>query len=88
MKAALNGVLNLSILDGWWAEGYTEEAGWAIGQGDESGDPAYLDAVESQALFNLLENDVIPKFYYRKNGDHPAQWVASRPQVHDPGSGS
>lgn len=76
MKAALNGVLNLSILDGWWAEGYTEEAGWAIGQGNESGDPAYLDAVESQALFNLLENDVIPKFYYRKNGDQPTEWVA------------
>jgi len=76
MKAALNGVLNLSILDGWWAEGYTEGVGWAIGQGNESGDPAYLDAVESQALFNLLENDVIPKFYYRKNGDHPAEWVA------------
>lgn len=76
MKAALNGVLNLSILDGWWAEGYSEEAGWAIGHGNESGDPAYLDAVESQALFNLLENDVVPKFYRRKNGDYPAEWVA------------
>ena len=75
MKAALNGVLNLSILDGWWAEGYAEGVGWAIGQGNESGDPAYLDAVESQALFNLLENDIIPKFYYRKNGDHPVEWV-------------
>jgi starch phosphorylase len=75
MKAALNGVLNLSILDGWWAEGYNEEVGWAIGRGDESGDSAYRDAVESQALFNLLENDVIPKFYKRKNGDHPAGWV-------------
>jgi len=75
MKAALNGVLNLSILDGWWAEGYNEKAGWAIGQGNEMGDPAYLDAVESQSLFNLLENDVIPKFYNRKNGDHPAEWV-------------
>lgn len=76
MKAALNGSLNLSILDGWWAEGYHEAAGWAIGRGDESGDSTYLDAVESQALFNLLENDVIPKFYNRKNGDYPAQWVA------------
>jgi starch phosphorylase len=76
MKAALNGVLNLSILDGWWAEGYSETAGWAIGREDAIGDPAYLDAVESQALFNLLENDVIPKFYDRKNGDHPADWVA------------
>jgi starch phosphorylase len=76
MKAALNGVLNLSILDGWWAEGYNESVGWAIGRGNESGDPAYLDAVESQALFNLLENDVVPKFYNRKNGDHPVEWVA------------
>jgi glycogen phosphorylase len=75
MKAALNGVLNLSILDGWWAEGYNESVGWAIGHGDEIGDPTYLDAVESQALFNLLENGVIPKFYNRKNGDHPAEWV-------------
>jgi starch phosphorylase len=75
MKAALNGVLNLSVLDGWWAEGYCKECGWAIGDGDDSADPAYIDAVDSQALYNLLENDVIPKFYDRTSGEAPAEWV-------------
>ncbi|MFH1983925.1 MAG: alpha-glucan family phosphorylase [Pseudomonadota bacterium] len=75
MKAALNGVLNLSILDGWWAEGYTDERGWAIGRGEEQGDPGYIDAVESQALYNLLENGVIPKFYHRRPGEAPTDWI-------------
>ena len=75
MKAAVNGVLNLSILDGWWCEGYGEDRGWAIGHGEEYTDSAYQDAVESQALYNLLETDVIPCFYDRKNGDSPARWV-------------
>jgi len=75
MKAAVNGVLNVSILDGWWAEAYSEENGWAIGGGEEHGDAAYQDAVESQALYNLLENQVIPCFYDRRNGDYPTAWV-------------
>ena len=75
MKAAINGVLNVSILDGWWCEGYTEERGWRIGNGEEYQDHDYQDAVESQALYNVLENEVIPCFYGRKNGDLPLQWL-------------
>ncbi|MEW6671005.1 MAG: alpha-glucan family phosphorylase [Thermodesulfobacteriota bacterium] len=75
MKAALNGVLNVSVLDGWWCEGYSENCGWKIGNGEEYGDNAYQDAVESQALYNILENDVIPCFYERKNGDVPLRWM-------------
>ncbi len=75
MKAAVNGVLNLSILDGWWCEGYSENVGWAIGHGEEYPDSAYQDAIESQALYNVLENDVIPTFYERKNGDAPNRWI-------------
>lgn len=75
MKAALNGVLNVSVLDGWWCEGYSEDRGWAIGHGEEYSDAAYQDAVESRALYNVLENDVIPCFYDRKNGDAPSRWI-------------
>lgn len=75
MKAAINGVLNCSILDGWWCEGYAENRGWKIGNGEEYVDPAYQDAVESQALFNVLEEEVVPCFYDRKNGDIPVRWV-------------
>jgi starch phosphorylase len=75
MKAAINGVLNVSILDGWWCEGYTEERGWRIGNGEEYVDHDYQDAVESQALYNVLENEVIPCFYSRKNGDLPVDWL-------------
>ncbi|MDI6796987.1 MAG: alpha-glucan family phosphorylase, partial [Desulfatibacillaceae bacterium] len=80
MKAALNGVLNLSVLDGWWAEGFDRNRGWAIGQGEEYADHGYQDAVESQALFNVLENDVIPCFYDRKESDIPLRWVSMMKQ--------
>ncbi|CAB1056594.1 Glycogen phosphorylase (EC [Olavius sp. associated proteobacterium Delta 1] len=75
MKAAMNGLLNVSILDGWWCEGYSEESGWRIGNGEEYQDHSYQDAIESQALYNVLENEVIPCFYDRKNGDLPGCWV-------------
>jgi starch phosphorylase len=75
MKAAANGVLNLSILDGWWCEGFGEDRGWRIGNGEEYDDHLYQDAIESQALYNILENDVIPCFYERKNGDAPVRWI-------------
>lgn len=76
MKAAANGALNLSILDGWWCEGYTPKTGWAIGTGEEFADPFYQDAVESHALYNVLENDIIPCFYGRENGGLPLRWLA------------
>jgi starch phosphorylase len=75
MKAAVNGVLNLSVLDGWWCEGYSAERGWRIGNGEEYSDEAYQDAVEGQALFNILENDVIPCYYERKHGGIPDRWL-------------
>jgi starch phosphorylase len=75
MKAAINGVLNVSILDGWWCEGYSEESGWRIGNGEEYQDHRYQDDIESQALYNVLENEVIPCFYDRKNGDLPGCWL-------------
>jgi starch phosphorylase len=75
MKAAINGVLNVSILDGWWCEGYSEERGWRIGNGEEYDDTQYQDAVDSQALYNVLENEVIPSFYKRNGKGIPTQWV-------------
>ncbi|MBT8490709.1 MAG: alpha-glucan family phosphorylase [Deltaproteobacteria bacterium] len=75
IKAAANGVLNVSILDGWWCEGYAEERGWSIGDEEEYTDSAYQDTVESQALYNVLEDDVIPCFYERRNGEAPDRWL-------------
>jgi starch phosphorylase len=75
MKAAINGVVNVSILDGWWCEGYSEDRGWRIGNGEVYEDHSYQDAVESQALYNVLENEVIPCFYDRKNGNLPVCWL-------------
>jgi starch phosphorylase len=78
MKATANGALNLSILDGWWAEGYTSETGWAIGHGEEYGDDQadYQDQVEANALYDLLEGDIIPLFYERGRDGLPRGWLA------------
>lgn len=76
MKAAANGAINASVLDGWWCEGYAPTCGWAIGNGEIFDDPEYQDNVESQALFNLLENDIIPTFYDRLDGDMPKRWIS------------
>jgi glucan phosphorylase len=75
MKAALNGVLNVSILDGWWCEGYSPERGWRIGNGEEYQDHNYQDAVESQALYNIIENEVAPLYYDRTAGGTPKAWL-------------
>ncbi len=76
MKAAANGVLNLSILDGWWDEAYTPEIGWAIGRGEVYEDYALQDQVESQALYDLLEKEVVPLFYERGPDGIPRKWTA------------
>ena len=65
MKAAANGVLNCSILDGWWVEGYAADLGWAIGRGESYTDTGYQDHVEGQALYDILEKQIIPLFYQR-----------------------
>jgi len=75
MKVLVNGGLNLSELDGWWAEAYSPEVGWAIGDGQEHGaDPAW-DATEAHALYDLLEAEVIPEFYQRDESGMPAKWL-------------
>ena len=75
MKVVPNGGLNLSILDGWWCEGYKPETGWAIGKGEDYQDHAYQDAVESSALYDLLEHDVVPLFYAREADGLPRGWI-------------
>lgn len=75
MKAAINGALNMSTLDGWWCEGYLPEAGWVIGAGESYEDDGYQDMVESQAIYNLLENEIVPLFYTRSADNLPKAWL-------------
>jgi len=75
MKAACNGVLNLSVLDGWWAEAYDGNNGWAI-DGIQDGNTAAKDARDAAALFDLLEREVIPMYYARDASGIPRAWVA------------
>ena len=76
MKLLPNGGLNLSVLDGWWAEAYDREVGWAIGHGEDYDNDEYQDAVESEALYNLLEKDVTLLFYDRDEENLPRRWIA------------
>lgn len=75
MKAAVNGVLNFSILDGWWNEAYTPEIGWAIGSGEDYADRTLQDQVESNTLYNLLEQEIVPTFYSRSSDGLPRRWI-------------
>jgi starch phosphorylase len=75
MKVLVNGGLNLSELDGWWAEAYSTEVGWAIGDGQEHGDDPAWDAAEAEALYALLEGQVIPEFYERDEKGMPSRWL-------------
>jgi starch phosphorylase len=76
MKVLVNGGINLSELDGWWAEAYAPEVGWALGDGREHGDDPGWDAAEAEALYTLLEREVIPEFYTRDLNGIPVAWVA------------
>ncbi len=76
MKAAANGVPNCSILDGWWVEGYQPDLGWAIGRGETYSDAGHQDHVESMALYDLLEKQIIPSFYQRGVDNIPRDWIA------------
>ena len=76
MKVLVNGGLNLSELDGWWAEAYCPEVGWALGDGREHGDDPEWDAHEAEELYRLLETEVIPSFYERNASGIPSSWVA------------
>ena len=75
MKVPANGGINLSILDGWWCEGYKGDNGWAIGAGEDYEDHEYQDEVESRLLYELFENTVVPLFYTRSAHNIPHGWV-------------
>jgi starch phosphorylase len=76
MKATLNGAINLSVLDGWWDEAYSVQTGWAIGRGEEYKDETNQDEIESNALYDLLEKEIVPLYYTRGADDLPRQWIA------------
>lgn len=75
IKAAMNGVMNLSTLDGWWDEVYQPMIGWAIGRGEIYSDPEYQTQVEAEALYGLLEQDIVPQFYERGADGLPVGWI-------------
>jgi starch phosphorylase len=76
MKVLVNGGINLSELDGWWAEAYAPEVGWALGDGLEHGDDPAWDAAEAEALYDKLEQEVVPEFFARTEKGIPTAWVA------------
>ena len=76
MKVLVNGGINLSELDGWWAEAFVPDLGWALGDGQEHGSDANWDAAEAEALYERLEREVIPEFYTRNDKGIPTAWVA------------
>src|SRR5213079_2144731 len=75
MKVCVNGGINLSVLDGWWVEGYQQDNGWAIGAGEEYTDLHYQDEVESRAIYDLLEQEIVPLFYTRSSDGLPRGWL-------------
>jgi starch phosphorylase len=75
MKVLVNGGINLSELDGWWAEAYVPELGWELGDGQEHGSDPSWDAAEAEALYERLEREVIPEFYNRNEKGVPTAWV-------------
>lgn len=76
MKVLVNGGLNCSELDGWWAEAYTPDVGWALGDGKMHNNDPNLDGIEANALYDLLEKEVIPEFYNRDSSNMPVSWIA------------
>ena len=77
MKAALNGIPSVSILDGWWDEGYNGRNGWAIGDRTPEGDDAAQDAEDAESLYRLLEEEIVPRFFALDDDGVPRQWVAT-----------
>jgi glycogen phosphorylase len=75
MKAAMNGIVNFSVLDGWWDEGYNGRNGWAIGDRETNSDEGAQDWADAQDLYQLLENDVVPTYYERDADGLPRRWL-------------
>lgn len=75
MKAAVNGVLNLSVLDGWWLEGHDGKNGWAFGHGHDIGDHHRQDNEDAVALYQILQDEIVPLYYERDDNGVPAGWV-------------
>ena len=75
-KVCINGVINFSILDGWWCEGYNGKNGWAIGDETFNGNEYYQDNADSESIYSILENQIIPLYYYRNEYGVPVKWVA------------
>ena len=76
-KAVMNGVLNFSVLDGWWAEGYRPDAGWAIQEKRTYQDQRYQDEMDAETIYNTLENEIVPLYYARNVHEVPTGWVAA-----------
>jgi starch phosphorylase len=76
MKAVANGVLHLSVLDGWWEEGFDRQIGWAIGTGEVYKDNVFQDDIESRSLYSILEKEIVPLFYERGTDGLPRRWLA------------
>jgi starch phosphorylase len=76
MKVLVNGGLNLSELDGWWAEAYSPDVGWALGDGLEHGDDPWWEAMDANELYDLLEREVVPEFYQRDPSGLPTAWIS------------
>jgi alpha-glucan phosphorylase-like protein len=75
MKAAINGIPSVSILDGWWDEGYNGDNGWAIGDRAPDGDEAAQDAADAEILYRLLEEEIVPRFFDHSADGVPLAWV-------------
>jgi len=75
MKAAMNGIVNVSVLDGWWDEGYNGKNGWAIGSRETNPDEGAQDWADAQDLYRLLENEIVPMYYERDEEGLPRQWL-------------
>ena len=75
-KAAMNGVLNFSVLDGWWVEGYREGAGWAIPQENIYQQQDFQDELDAELIYSMLENEIAPMYYNRNSEDIPEKWIS------------
>lgn len=75
-KAVMNGVLNFSVLDGWWAEGYTPGAGWALKEEDTYDNQEFQDVLDAQTIYNKIEDEIAPAFYHRNDKDIPELWLS------------